>query len=53
VREALEVWLQKRERRRLAEEIERYATAEAGGVYDLDREIEAASVEHLLAAEDP
>ena len=51
VREALAAWLQERRRRRLAEQIERYAAAEAGGVYDLDPEIEAASVEHLLAAD--
>jgi len=53
VREALTAWLQQRQRKRLNEEIAHYALAEAGGVYDLDPDLEAASVEHLLAAEKP
>ncbi len=53
VREALAAWLGAREQRRLAEEIERYAIAEAGGAFDLDADLEAASIEHLLAAQEP
>lgn len=52
VREALAGWLLERKQRRLAEEIERYAIAEAGS-QDLDPELERASVEHLFAADSP
>ncbi len=51
VREALAAWLQQRHRQRLADEIERYACAEAGGTYDLDADLEDATLEHLLAAD--
>ncbi len=51
VREALAAWLVERERLRLAEAIERYAAAEAGSAYDVDPDLEAASVEHLFAAD--
>lgn len=51
VREALTGFIQARRRQRLAEEIERFAVAEAGTELDLDSDLEAAGVDHLLAAE--
>jgi hypothetical protein len=51
VREALSQWLDARRRARIAEEIRSYAMAEAGGPFDLDPDLEDASLEHLLAAD--
>ena len=50
LREALSGWLATRRRQRLAEEIARFAEAEAGGSLDLDLELEAASLDHLSTA---
>jgi Arc/MetJ-type ribon-helix-helix transcriptional regulator len=44
VRQALEAWLHERRRVRLAEEIQRYAQAEAGGPDDLDPALESAGL---------
>ncbi len=51
VRDALAGWLKARHRQRIAEEIERYAIAEAGGPMDLDPELEAAGVEFMMQGE--
>ncbi len=48
VRDALAVWLDARRRQRLDDEIERYARAEAGGPFDLDRDLEAAGIEAIF-----
>lgn len=50
-REALRNWLLAWERERLDEEVTAYAEAVAGSELDLDRALEAASIEHLLAAD--
>ena len=51
VRDALSCWIQARKRQRIADEIERFATAESGTELDLDADIEAAGVDHLIAAD--
>ncbi|MFH1465033.1 MAG: hypothetical protein ABIO70_11670 [Pseudomonadota bacterium] len=53
VREALSTWIEAQRRQRLAQEIQAYAEAEAGGYGDLDSELEAAGIEHLMAADEP
>jgi len=51
VREAIETWLEERERAALHHAIAHYAQAIAGTSDDLDADVEKASVEHLLASE--
>lgn len=51
LREALVGWLEVRRRQRLAAEIERFALAEAGGVLDIDPDLERASIDHVFAGE--
>ena len=51
VREAIETWLEERERAALYHAIAHYAQAVAGTSDDLDAEVEKAAVEHLLASE--
>ena len=51
LRDALTTWLDLQRRRRLADDIEAYAEAQSGTALDLDRDLEAAGVEHLLAQE--
>ena len=51
-REAIRRLLEKRKREALHREIAGYATAVAGTEQDLDSDLEAASVEHLLDTED-
>jgi len=46
-REAIEVGLEERHRRAIAESISAYATAVAGSKDDLDEDLERAAVEHL------
>ncbi len=50
-RHAIEYWLQQREKRLLHDSISEYAARHAGTDYDLDEDLEAASVEHLIAEE--
>ena len=47
-REAIESWLRQRHREALREAISDYAARHAGSDIDLDEELEAASIEHLL-----
>lgn len=47
-RDALTGWLQARHRKRVADEIRRFALAEAGSDLDIDAELERAGVDHLL-----
>lgn len=49
-REAVEGLVLEARRRALEAELEAYIQAEAGGPHDLDEGLEAAGVEHLLAA---
>lgn len=51
VREAIEKLLAERKRQALDAALESYIQAESGGPNDLDEELEAASVEHLLEAQ--
>jgi metal-responsive CopG/Arc/MetJ family transcriptional regulator len=51
-REAIRNLLEHRKRETLHSEIAAYATAVAGTQQDLDSDLEAASVEHLLDAKD-
>jgi hypothetical protein len=51
VRRVIEVFLAKRRRERLREEIRGYAEAVAGSAEDLDPALEAAATEHLLNEE--
>lgn len=51
VRDALAGWLQARHRERVADDIHRFALAEAGSDFDLDPDLERAGVEHLLAGD--
>ena len=51
VREAIETWLEERERAALHHAIAHYAQAVAGTSDDLDAEVEKAAAEHLLASE--
>ncbi len=51
VRDALSGWLQARRRQRIADEIERFAMAEAGTELDLDPDIEGVAVDHLIASD--
>lgn len=51
VRDALSRWIQTRRRQRLADEIQRFAEAEAGTALDLDPELEAAGVATLTSAD--
>ena len=48
-KEALVAWLETRRQQRLAEDIQRFATATAGTEMDLDQNLEVAGVEGLLA----
>ena len=48
VREAIETWLEERERAALHHAIAHYAQAVAATADDLDAEVEKAAVEHLL-----
>jgi len=50
-REAIESWLRRRHRQALHEAISDYAARHAGSDIDLDEELEAASIEHLLDEE--
>ncbi len=47
-REAIEYWLDERERAAVHEEVAEYASSMAGTPADLDRDLEAAAVEELL-----
>lgn len=47
-REAIEEWLVRQERERVRRELSAYVKAVAGTRDDLDPDLEAASVEHLL-----
>jgi hypothetical protein len=49
-RQAIEVWLRDRRRATRHEEIAAFAVENANSRLDLDTELEAASVEHLLAS---
>jgi len=51
LRQALEEWLALRRKGRVAAEIQAYAEAMAGTALDLDANLEAAGVDHLLAEE--
>ena len=51
VREAIETWLEERERATLHHAIAHYAQAVAGTSDDLDADVEKATVEHLLEGE--
>lgn len=51
-RSAIEFWLNQRKKVALHEAIAEYASRHAGTVADLDHELEAASVEHLIAEEE-
>ncbi len=51
LRQALEGWLALRRKKRLAADIQAYAEAMAGTALDLDANLEAAGVEHLLTDE--
>ena len=48
-RAAIDCWLRVREARALAQAIHAYASEAAGSAADLDADLEAAAVEHLLA----
>lgn len=48
VREAIERLLIERQRQALEAALDAYIRAESGGPHDLDEELEAAGVEHLL-----
>ncbi|HEY3357486.1 MAG TPA: hypothetical protein VGQ83_29820 [Polyangia bacterium] len=52
-REAIDAWLREREARALADAIRAYAEEAAGTPADLDEELGAAGVEHLLETEAP
>jgi hypothetical protein len=51
-RDAIQLWLQHRQKIALHEAIADYAAQHAGSPADLDEELEAASIDHLLAEED-
>lgn len=51
-REAIDRWLFEQQRQILHDAIQTYASETAGTRDDLDREMEAAAVEHLTAARD-
>ena len=51
VRDALVRWIHERRHLRVADEIERFAIAEAGSGLDLDPDLEDVGIEHLLAGE--
>lgn len=48
-RDALVGWLQARHRERVADEIRRFALAQAGSALDLDPDLEQAGIDHLRA----
>ncbi len=48
-RDAIEAWLEERERLEVHEAIAEYAAEMAGGPADLDEELERAGVEHLVS----
>lgn len=50
-REAIEDWLRQRHRLVLQETISKYAARHAGSKVDLDEDLEAASVRHLMGDE--
>ncbi|MBI4639448.1 MAG: hypothetical protein HY731_02070 [Candidatus Tectomicrobia bacterium] len=47
-RQAIDLWIRQRQKAALHESIAAYAAQYAGTVADLDEELEAASIEHLL-----
>ena len=49
LRQALEDWLARRRKERLTAEIQAFAGAAAGTALDLDSNLEAAGIAHLLA----
>ena len=49
-RQAIDWWLREQKRKALHDEIAAYAAEMAGTEFDLDREWEAASIEHLLGS---
>ena len=49
-REAIDFWLRQRRRRTRHDAIAAYAAEAAGTPADLDRDLEAAGVEHLLSS---
>ena len=51
-RDAIQLWLQQRQKAALHEAIAAYAAKHAGSPADLDEELEAASIDHLLDEED-
>ena len=51
-RQAIEVWLRRRQKIARHEAIAAFAAEHAGSPLDLDSELEAASVDHLLATKD-
>lgn len=52
VRQAIEHWLRQRQKDALHDAIARYAGQNAGTGADLDRDLEAASIEYLLTAKE-
>ena len=50
-RNAIQKWLEERERIALHESISDYAIKNAGTVYDYDEELSNASIEHITASE--
>ena len=51
VKQAVEYWLEEQEKLALHEEIARYAAETAGSGDDLDEQLEAAAVEHMITGE--
>ena len=51
-RQAIEIWLRHRRRLIRHQGIAAYAAEHAGSVLDLDSQLEAASIEHLLATKE-
>ena len=47
-RQAIEAWIEERERQAVHEAIAEYAAAVAGSAADLDEELERAAIEHLV-----
>lgn len=47
VKQVIEYWLEEQEQQALHDEIARYAADVAGTSYDLDEQMESASLEHL------
>lgn len=51
-RQAIEIWLRRRRKLARHEAIVAFAAEHAGSLLDLDSELEAASIDHLLATKD-